>query len=222
MMFTPVLILAFIIIVGLFGAVLHKMNIDAVYEKVKALSAAIHSEAAQKGNAEDKKANDEKKMSEEEKKNNFKKFLYNPQGSTFDALTISAWILLVVGIFFAFFLTPQISKEWTFLNLTYLVSSSLGFFSFGILAMIIGLIIVIIFRPPDVYSMYIIPKGLKRAIMASWLLLLVPIAIPAYLAVLYPYAGDISDWIDIAFICLVASQILLLAPIFIKALGVKI
>jgi len=215
MMFVPVLVLAFIIILGLLGVALHKMNIDAVYKKVEDLSAAMHSETEQKGKVE------EKKMSEEEKMKNFLMFLYNQQGSTFNALALSAWLLLIVGIFFTFLLTPQISEDLTFLKATYLVSSYLGFFVFGMLAMIFGLIIVIVFRPPDVYSLYIIPKGLKRAIMASWLLLLVPIAIPTYLAVLYPYAGGISDWIDIVFVCLVASQILLLSPIFIKALGVK-
>lgn len=215
MMFVPVLVLVFIIILGILGAALHKMNIDAVYKTVKDLSAAMHPETEQKGKTEDKK------MSEEEKMKNFQSFLYNPQGSTFNALALSAWLLLIVGIFFTFLLTPQISEDWTFLKATYLVSSSLGFFFFGILAIIFGIIIVIVSRPPDVYSLYIISKGLKRAITASWLLLLVPIAIPTYLAVLYPYAGDISDWIDIAFVCLVVSQILLLSPIFIKALGVK-
>ncbi|MCK9441515.1 MAG: hypothetical protein M0Q13_08855 [Methanothrix sp.] len=215
-MFAPVLVLAFIIILGILGAICHKMNIDAVYKKVKDLSAAIHSETEQKGKAE------EKKMSNEEKMKNFRRFLYNPQGSTFNTLALSAWLLLIVGIFFTFLLTPQISEDWTFLKAAYLVSSSLGIFFFGMLAMIFGLIIVIVSRPPDVYSLYIIPKGLKRAIMASWLILLVPIAIPTYLAVLYPYAGSISDWIDIAFVCLAVSQILLLSPIFIKALGVKI
>ncbi len=221
-MFAPVLVLAFIIILGILGVVCHKMNIDAVYKKVTDLSAAIHSETAQKEKADEKKASDGNKMSEEAKKKNFKRFLYNPQGSTFNAVALAAWLLLAVGVLFTFFLTPQISEEWTFLKATYLVSSILGFFLFGMFAMIIGLIIVIVFRPPDVYSMYIIPKGLKRAIMGSWLLLLVPIAIPAYLAILYPYAGDITNWIDIAFVCLVLSQVILLSPILIKAMGVKI
>jgi hypothetical protein len=216
MMFVPVLVLAFIIIIGILGVVLHKMNIDAAYKKVKDLSATMHVENDQK----EKK--DDKTMSDKVKLNNFKMFLYNPQGSTFNAFALSAWLLFIVGIFFTFLLTPQISEDWTFLKATYLVSSSFGFFFFGMLSMILGLIIVIASRPPDVYSLYIIPKGLKRAIMASWLLLLVPIVIPAYLAILYPYEKSISDWIDIAFICLVVSQILLLSPIFNKALGVKL
>lgn len=222
MMIASAIVLAFIIIFGLTGAVLHKMNIDTVYKRVKALSASIHLDEVQKGDTEEKKASEEKKMSEVEKKNNFKKFLYTPQGSTFDALALSSWLLFIVGTLFVFFLTPQISEEWTYLNLTYLVSSSLGFFSFGFMALVIGLIMVIMFRLTDVYSMYIIPKGLKRAIMASWVLLLAPLTIPAYLAVLYPYAEGVSDWIYLAFFCLIVSQILLLSPIFIKALGVRI
>jgi hypothetical protein len=170
-------------------------------------------ETHQEGGSEGKKR--------EEARMSFSKFLYNPQGSTFNALAISAWLLLFVGIAFTFFLTPQIS-EWSFLKMPSFVSSSLGLFFFGLLALIAGLIIVVVLRLPDVYSMYIIPRSVKKAIVASGLLLLLPIAISAYIAVLYPYAGDLSHWINVAFISLVISQILLLSPIYIKALGVKI
>jgi len=212
-MFTALFVLAAIVILAIAGALFHKRNIDSIYKKVSRLSAAMAVEAPQQGGSDGKKR--------EEARKSFSEFLYNPQGSTFNALAISAWLLLFVGIAFTFFLTPQIS-EWSFLKMPSFVSSSLGLFFFGLLALIAGLIIVVVLRLPDVYSMYIIPRSVKKAIVASWLLLLLPIFISAYIAVLYPYAGDLSHWINVAFIALVISQIILLSPIYIKALGVKI
>jgi hypothetical protein len=225
-MFMSMFILAAIIILGLAGAMFHKMNIDKIYKEVTVLSATLPSETQHKNNLDEKDKvdhkNDEKIKSEKDKRADFLLFLYNPQGSTFNALAISGWLLLIVGIFFTFFLTPQISDNWTFLKTTYLVASSLGFFFFGLEAIIIGLLIVVVLRVPDVYSQYIIPKKLKRAIMSSCLFLLVPIFIPAYIATVYPFTEDVSGWINAAFASLVISQVLLLSPIYIKALGVKI
>jgi hypothetical protein len=200
--------LAIILVLGLAGVFFHKSNLDATYRKVIELSAASYS----KNNQE----------SRGDMKTDLINFLYTPQGSTFNALAISAWLLLIVGVFFSFLLTPQISEGVTFLKVPSLTSSSMGFLSFGIIALMVGGIIVVVLKLPNVYSMYIISRKVKGAIMITWLILIIPVLIPVYLATIYPYPEGVSNWIDIAFISLVISQILLLSPIFIRSLGVKL
>jgi hypothetical protein len=215
-MSAALLAMAVIFAIAIAGFLFHKSNLDATYKRVKELSAGLSSEKSQKGE------DDAKTKSMEDMKKDFLEFLYNPQGSTFNALAISGWILFIAGVFFSFLLTPQISEEWTYLNVPTLTSSSMGFLYFGILAMLAGVIIVTALKLPDVYSMYIIPRKVKMVIMAAWLLLFLPVSIPVYLATIYPYPESMSSWIDVSFIILVVSQILLLSPIYIKALGVKI
>jgi hypothetical protein len=215
-MSAALLALVIIFAIATAGFLFHKSNLDTTYKRVKELSAGLSSEKNEKNE------DDAKKKSMMDMKRNFLVFLYIPQGSTFNALAISGWILFVTGVFFSFFLTPQISEEWTYLNIPTLTSSSMGFLYFGILAMLAGVIIVTALKLPDVYSMYVISRNVKIMIMAAWLLLFLPVSIPVYLATIYPYPESMSNWIDISFIILVVSQILLLSPIYIKALGVKV
>jgi len=217
-MSSALIALVAILFLGLIGIYFHKTNIDATYNSVVKLSGRSSSQSEQK--SKDEKKKDGKNT--ETKKIAFISFLKNQQGSTFNAIAISAWILFVVGIFCSFLLTPQLSDGLTFLKVPALASSSMGFLYFGIIALIIGGTAVILLNLPRVYSMYIIPREIKTAIMATWLILLLPVSIPMYLTTIYPYPESLSDWINIAFICLVISQVLLLSPIYIKALGVKL
>jgi hypothetical protein len=217
-MSSALIALAAILFLGLTGIYFHMTNIDATYNSIMKLSGKSSSQNAQNSKDETKKEGKNK----ETKKIEFISLLKNQQGSTFDAIAISSWILFVVGIFCSFLLTPQLSDGLTFLKVPALASSSMGFLYFGIIALIIGGLAVIVLNLPRVYSMYIISRKVKAMIMATWLILLLPVSIPMYLTTIYPYPESLSDWINIAFICLVISQVLLLSPIYIKALGVKL
>jgi len=210
--------LAAIFLFGLAGVYFHKRNLDATFDDIVRLSAAWLSQIDLKSKDDIEKA----EKSKEAKKTAFISFLKNQQGSTFNAIAISAWILFIVGAFCSFFLTPQISDGLTFLKVPSLASSSIGFLYLGIIALLIGGTLVVVLNLPKVYSMYIISRKVKTTIMATWLILLLPVSIPMYLATIYPYPESLSSWIDIAFISLVISQILLLSPIYIKAMGVKL
>lgn len=208
--------MAIILSIAIASFLLHNSNLNSTYKKVKELSTGLSSGTNQKDD------DDAEKKGMKDMKRDFLVFLFIQQGSNFNALAIASWILFITGVFFSFFLTPQISEEWTYLNVPNLTSSSMGFLYFGILAILAGIIIVVVLRLPDIYSMYVISRKVKIMIMAAWLLLFLPVSIPIYLATIYPYPEIMSNWIDLSFIVLVVSQILLLSPIYIKALGVKI
>jgi hypothetical protein len=152
--------------------------------------------------------------------------MFMPQGSNFIALTTSAWLLLFVAELFSFFLLPQLKEEWTFLKIPFLATSSFGFLIFGFLALLAGSVVIIALRLPKVYGYYKISRTAKGAIMFAWALLWIPVLIPAYLATIFPYTGDLSFWVeygtDSAFAILILCQFILLSPIYFKAMGVRI
>ena len=217
-MSSALIALAAILFLGLAGICLHNRNLDVTYDDVMRLSAASSLKREQKSKDDKKKAN----QSKNDKKTELMSLMKIQQGSTFNAIALSAWLLFAVGLFFSFLLTPQLSNGLTFLKVPILASSSAGFLYFGIIALLIGGLFVVVLNLPGVYSMYIISRKIKTAMMATWLILLLPVSIPIYLATIYPYPEGLSGWIDVAFVSLIISQVLLLSPIYIRTLEVKL
>jgi len=200
--------ISLIVLIGLLvaGVYLHKNNMENTYKKVLEHSPPI-SENAQN--------------SEVDKMKDLRETMFTSQGSNFNALAIAAWMLLFVAAFYSFFLTPQFSEGLTFLKVPALASSPIGLLLFAVFALFIGSIIVIALDLPRFYGYYVLSKREKKAIMATWLTLWIPIFIPAYLATLFPYHDNVSILIDIAFVFLVGSQFILLSPIYFEAKGAK-
>ena len=197
-------LIALLVLMGLAvaAAILHRKNLDDTYKMMELFAPSPGNNMKYK--------NDRKK--------NFQNTMFIPQGSNFNTLAVSAWLLLFVATFYSFLLTPQFLDEWTFLKDPSFASSSIGFMLFGILALVAGCVSVVAFNMPHVYSFYSISKKVKGFIMATWTFLWAPILIPAYLATLYPYPDNKLILIDIGFVILIFSEFILLVPIYLKAI----
>lgn len=197
--------IALIVIIGLLVSsfYFHMSNMETTYKKVMESSPSSFKNA---------------QNNEVAKMKNLKEMLYTSHGSNFNALAISAWLLIFVAAFYSFFLTPQLSEGLTFLKVPELASFSLGLLLFAGVALLVGFVFIIALKLPRVYGYYILSRRIKKAIMATWLLLWVPIGIPAYLATLYPYPDNLSIWIDVSFVILISSLFILLMPIYLKAI----
>ncbi len=142
------------------------------------------------------------------------------QGSNFNALLVSSWLLLSVAIGYFFFLTPYFFQNYNYFEITELASSFFGFLFLGVLLMSIAFIIIWAFDLLKIYSYYDISKLQKKLIMATWIILLVPFLIASYNGTGYP---QVTHWIFVlaAYIALVLSEVILISPI-IKGYGAMI
>jgi hypothetical protein len=200
----PFGILSFLPILGLLalGAILHLFYLDRIYNKILPLSG----ESSQLGMSSRSGASISKE--------GLLKELYLPQGSNFNAIAICAWSLFFISLAFFYFLTPAIFGKYNYFQLAPLASSLFGFFIFGLLILLLTGVIAAEFS--RIYGFYEISRGMKKAIMTTFGFLGVSIICSAYLGTIYP--GEVSVLAEaIAFLALLISQLILLAPICLGA-----
>lgn len=148
--------------------------------------------------------------------------LFIPQGSNFNALALTAWMLVFVSIAYLYFFTPGIFPSYNyFIKADWLASS---WASFAILALgSAGLATIVIlvsnklpesvryFRLTELYGYYNISKNTKRIMVLAIPLLWASIWISAYLTTIYPERWD--QGLMIAFALLLLSLFILFSPI---------
>jgi hypothetical protein len=181
--------LALLLVVGLliFGILLHRYNLESLYKRISILSKSQISR---------------ERLYEE---------MSQPLGSNFISAAISAWILLFVTIAYFYFLTPTMFSL-NYFRIPSLASSTLGFFLFGLLAILTTGIIAA--GLPRIYSFYDISLTTKKAVIATIPLLGVSLFCSAYAGTLYPLKAPILTEM-IALLMLLTSEVILLSPIFI-------
>ncbi|HWQ20131.1 MAG TPA: hypothetical protein VN455_10175 [Methanotrichaceae archaeon] len=184
-----IMIYGLVLMVGLLviSVLLHHFNLARVYRRVSSLSGGQTSKD---------------KMLEE---------LSISQGSNFTAIAVSAWSLFFVALAYFYFLTPAIFQDYNYFKVAALASSPIGFFIFGLLAMVVGVIVAVVFA--RFYSYYEISGKIKRGIMATFLLLGLSLVCSAYLGTLYPGGTSILAT-AVAFISIFASLLMLLSPVY--------
>lgn len=152
----------------------------------------------------------------------FKQISKISHGSNFNAALITAWMLFIVAFAYLYSLTPQISPDILLKGI--IAGNRLGFgpFIFALALLILAAIPVIAFNYPRIYRFYEISKGEKTATLMAVPLLWISIASSVYLVTIHPSESTdpFGSWaIIIASITLLASLIILLFPIFKRAIG---
>lgn len=133
-----------------------------------------------------------------------------PQGSNFTTAAIASWALFFVCMGYLFFLTPELFENMSFLRISGIASSILGFwlFSLGVAAITILLTAAI----PRMYFFFEVPVIFKMMIsFAVPILLIGSLISSAYLGTIYP-AQD-HFWWNRSYILMITGEIALLLPI---------
>jgi hypothetical protein len=145
-----------------------------------------------------------------------KNALRAPQGSNFNTLLLSSWSLFFVALAFLYFLTPSIFENWNYFSIPIVASYEFGLMILG--AAVIALTGLLAFGITRIYGYYSIPEGLKTTtIYLAPLLLVISISISIYLATTYPIEN--KNYWNLGYLTIIASQILLLLPVFSGFLG---
>ncbi len=143
--------------------------------------------------------------------NDLKKALHISQGSNFNTVLLSSWSLFFVALVFLYFLTPTIFENWNYFQIPAAASYEFGLIILG--AAVILLTGLLAFSIPRIYGYYVIPRALKNIIVYFVpLLLVISISISIYIGTIYPLK-DNSFW-NLGYLTLIASQIMLLLPVF--------
>jgi len=177
------------------GGGLHISNINRIHKKVERLSGSSVS------------------------KEDLLKALSIPQGSNFNSLAMTAWMLLFVAIAYLYFLTPAVFPQVNYFQVPLMASNPFGFLVFGLLvAGLIALVMIGSRRLPkdlwlsEVYSFYNLSGRTKALIALSIPVLWLSIASSAYAGTQYP---QVSDHIMTAsFLLLIIPLAILLMPIY--------
>ena len=100
--------------------------------------------------------------------------LFIPQGSNFNALAMTAWMLALVALAYLYLLTPALFSGFNYFQIDLLASSSLGFAIFGLVAAFLGAAAIAgsdklpdsnrCYRLTEFYGYYALSKNQKRAI----------------------------------------------------------
>lgn len=136
--------------------------------------------------------------------------MFKPQGSTFSATIISAWILVFVAFAYYYFLTSHFFPSYNYFRVESLASSPLGFLFFGIMVSIpSGLVSAFL---PKAYCYYEISREMKILMMSTIPVLMTSIFISAYQGTIFPHYN--LELRSVAFLALILSQVVLLWPIY--------
>jgi hypothetical protein len=148
--------------------------------------------------------------------NDLKRALQTPQGSSFNTLLLSSWSLFFVALVFLYFLTPTIFPRLNYFQIPVVASAEFGLIILGVA--VIALTGLLAFGITQIYGYYAVSGSLKTVIIyLAPLLLIISISISIYLATVYPMTNK-NSW-NLGYLTLVASQILLLLPVFSGFMG---
>lgn len=181
------------------GVFIHRINMAKVYAKIDGLAV---------------KDIDREDLYEE---------LSIPQGSNFNAALMTAWMLFSVAVVYLYILTPQISQNISFLKVAPLVGNPMGLAVFAAAVLVVAAVVVIAIDLPRIYSYYEIPKREKVATVLAVPLLWASIASSTYLVTVHPPeftdpVVDVTKVGALAFVTLLVSLIILMLPIYERAL----
>jgi len=204
------LLLALLLILA---AVLHINNLNRVYK----LMAALRHEGE-----------GSKNESKDHSKGGYKALLYQemtiPQGINFTALALAAWIMLFVALAYLYLLVPTI-LPFSYMDISDLASTSVGFFIFGILVacLVAGVILLLDKLPQDhrelklteLYSFYSLSKFTKKMIGMTIIALCISVLLSAYIGTIYPSHSLPVELLSL--ILLLGSAGILVMPIFKEA-----
>ncbi len=182
----------FLLILAL-GAALHRLNMERTYRRV----------AATTNGGE---------ISGEE----LREEMFARQGSNFNAAAITAWMLLFAAFAYFYFLTPEIFPRHNYYQVPTLSSGPLGFATFGLMVLVLTLVAAA-FVPRELYGYYELSRKTKVAIMLTLPLLAISIVLSIQQGTIFPQV-ELASRIT-AFLALFASELALLWPIYVEALG---
>ena len=186
-----------IVMLLLLGLVAHILNVRRVHRRIEML--------------EHKAVPKEKLLSD----------LYSCQGSNFNALALTAWILFLTALSFFYLITPELFPDRNyFIQLPRMASSLGGLALFSLLGSMMMILVIVgsekmpeslqCYRLAELYGYYSMSRNEKRAMIAAIPLLWVSILISTHMATIYP-TFLAPEWWG-AFILLFASLLLLIWP----------
>jgi hypothetical protein len=185
--------LGLLILLLALGAALHRLNMERTYRKVAATT---------KGG----------EISKEE----LREEMFTRQGSNFNAAAITAWMLLFAALAYFYFLTPEIFPRHNYYQVPTLSSGPLGFATFGLVMLLLTLVAAA-FIPKELYGYYELSRKTKVVIMLTLPLLAISIVLSVQQGTIYPQVESLSR--ILAFLTLFTSELMLLWPIYVEALG---
>jgi hypothetical protein len=181
------------------GVVIHRINMAKFYAKIDGL-----------------------KVMDISKKDLYEELSIH-QGSNFNAALMTAWMLFGVAFVYFYVLTPQISQDISFLKVAPLAGNPLGLAIFAAAVLAVAAVAVTAIDLPRIYSYYEISKREKTATVLAVPLLWASITSSTYLVTVHP--PEFTDPVvgvmkvgALAFVPLLASLIILLLPIYERAL----
>jgi hypothetical protein len=205
------------------GILLHTMNVQKVHGMITSLkiedNPANMQSNSENDNSEDSNSENSNSLNANSKGFHsriskhlaqFQDDLSIPQGSNFNAMAITAWLLLFVAVAYRYFLTPHEFENFNYFHVAFLASSPLGFLIFGVIVM--GLTGIIAISLPKIYSFYEIPIRIKLAIMLTVPILIISIICTAYMGTRYPENSSFL-W-AVALLTILISQMVLLSPVY--------
>jgi hypothetical protein len=108
-----------------------------------------------------------------------------PQGSNFTTAAIASWALFFVCMGYLFFLTPELFENFSFLRISGLASSVLGFWLFSLGIMVVTILLTA--SIPRMYVFFEVPLRFKMMIsFAVPIFLIGSLISSAYLGTIYP------------------------------------
>jgi hypothetical protein len=161
-------------------------------------------------------------------KGGYKALLYQemtiPQGINFTALALAAWIMFFVALAYLYLLVPTMFP-FSFMDISDLASTSVGFFIFGIFVacLVAGIILLLDKLPQDhrelklteLYSFYSLSKFTKKMIGMTIIALCISVLLSAYVGTIYPSYSQPAELLSL--ILLLGSAGILVMPIYKEA-----
>lgn len=137
-----------------------------------------------------------------------------PQGSNFTTAAIASWALFFVCMGYLFFLTPELFENYSFLRISGLASSMLGFWFFSLSITVITILLTAAIT--RMYFFFEIPLRFKMMISFVVPIFLIGSLISsAYLGTIYP-SQDLFWW-NLSYILMIGGETGLLLPILLSA-----
>jgi hypothetical protein len=135
---------------------------------------------------------------------------WQPQGSNFTTAAIASWALFFICMGYLFFLTPELFDNISFLRISGLASSMLGFWLFSLGIMVITILLTAAI--PRMYGFFEIPLRFKTVIsFAVPILLIGSLISSAYLGTIYPAQNHL--WWNLSYLLMIGGETTLLLPI---------
>jgi len=189
---------ALVVLMTVFAAVFHALNVKRIHRRVSEL---------------------EKKSVSSEK---LYKELSTPQGANFSAVATVAWILSFVAFVYLYFFTPDVFARVNYFQVPKMASSPLGFAAIGLLISVLMTAVVVgtdklpescrCYRFLELYNFYVIDKNMKRLFVLTIPALWASIWCSAYLGTTYPNGSSPVGLV--AFALFFASMVVLISPIY--------